>query len=80
MRKRREKYRAPHLSLNISNDKMTTVDRVCAMMVEPVFEDTRTPGKVGNVFDFMACMGTFKTKPAGWKDLFFPEVHGLPGD
>ena len=50
------------------------------MMVEPVFEDTRTPGKVGNVFDFMASVGTIKTKLADWKDLFFPEVHGLPGD
>ena len=64
----------------MSNDKTTTADEVDAMMSEPAFEYTRTPHKVGNVFDFMASVGTIKTKLADWKDLFFPEVHGLPGD
>jgi hypothetical protein len=25
-------------------------------------------------------IGSIKSKPASWKDLFFPEVHGLQGD
>jgi len=25
-------------------------------------------------------IGSIKTKPSSWKDLFFPEVHNLPGD
>jgi NitT/TauT family transport system substrate-binding protein len=29
--------------------------------------------------EFMHAVGTIKIKPATWKDLFFPEVHGLPG-
>ena len=29
--------------------------------------------------EFMAQVGTLKVKPADWKELFFPEVHGLPG-
>jgi NitT/TauT family transport system substrate-binding protein len=29
--------------------------------------------------DFMFSTGSMKTKPASWKDLFFPNVHGTPG-
>jgi len=25
-------------------------------------------------------IGSIKSKPASWKDLFFPEIHGLQGD
>ena len=39
-----------------------------------------TPQKVGKTADFMYKIGTIKTKPASWKELFFPEVHGLAGD
>ena len=28
---------------------------------------------------FLAKIGTIKEAPASWKDLFFPEAHGLPG-
>jgi len=27
----------------------------------------------------MKDVGMIKAAPASWKDLFFPEVHGLPG-
>ena len=23
--------------------------------------------------------GTIKTRPASWKDMFFPDIHDLPG-
>jgi sulfonate transport system substrate-binding protein len=29
--------------------------------------------------DFMAAVGSIKEKPANWKELFFPEIHDLPG-
>ena len=75
-----DKRRAAQLYLIMANDKKTTEDEVYAMMTEPAFEYTRTPRKLGNLFDFMARIGTIKTKPASWKDLFFPEAQGLPGD
>lgn len=28
---------------------------------------------------FMHRVGTLKTEPASWKDLFFPEIHDQPG-
>jgi NitT/TauT family transport system substrate-binding protein len=29
--------------------------------------------------EFMHSVGTIKVKPTDWKELFFPEVHHLPG-
>jgi NitT/TauT family transport system substrate-binding protein len=75
-----DKKRAAALYLTLSGDKKTTPEEVIAMMTSEGFEYTRTPMKVGKLFDFMARIGSIKTKPASWKDLFFPEAHGLPGD
>jgi NitT/TauT family transport system substrate-binding protein len=75
-----DKKRAAALYLTMSGDKKTSEGDVLEMMASPGFEYTRTPMKVGKLFDFMARIGSIKTKPNGWKDLFFPEAHGLPGD
>jgi len=29
--------------------------------------------------EFMHDSGSLKNRPASWKDLFFPEIHGAPG-
>jgi NitT/TauT family transport system substrate-binding protein len=75
-----DKKRAAALYLTMSGDKKTTEDEVFGMMTSPGFEYTRTPMKVGKLFDFMARIGSIKTKPESWKDLFFTEAHQLPGD
>lgn len=75
-----DKKRAADLYLAMSNDKKTSVDELLAMMDSPGFEYTRTPMKVGRLFDFMARIGSIKTTPSSWKDLFFPEAQSLPGD
>jgi NitT/TauT family transport system substrate-binding protein len=75
-----DKRRAVKLYIDISGDKKTTEDEGLAMVTAPGFEYTRTPMKVGKLFDFMARTGTIKTKPASWKDLFVADAHALPGD
>ena len=75
-----DKKRAADLYLTMSNDKKTSADELVAMMNSPGFEYTRTPMKVGKLFDFMARIGSIKTTPTSWKELFFPEAQGLPGD
>jgi NitT/TauT family transport system substrate-binding protein len=75
-----DKRRAVKLYIDVSGDKKTTEEEALAMVTSPGFEYTRTPMKVGKLFDFMARVGTIKTKPASWRDLFFPDVHALPGD
>ena len=50
------------------------------MMEDPGFAYTLTPQKVGVTVQFLNRIGTVKTPVASWQDLFFPEVHDLPGD
>ena len=38
-----------------------------------------TPLSTMKYASFMASVGSLKAAPASWKDLFFPEVHDLPG-
>ena len=40
----------------------------------------RTPRKIGPQAEYMHRIGLLKSKPASWKDVFFPEIHDLPGD
>lgn len=46
---------------------------------DPEVKFTMTPLKVVTYADFMYSIGSIKVKPRSWKDLFFPEVHDLPG-
>ena len=50
------------------------------MINAPDYAYTLTPQKVYKTAEFMSKIGTIKSKPASWKDLFFPEIHGLAGD
>ena len=45
----------------------------------PENEWTMTPKKVMAYADFMSRNGLIPARPESWKDLFFPEVRGLPG-
>jgi sulfonate transport system substrate-binding protein len=38
------------------------------------------PKKLVKLTDFMNSVGTIKSKPTSWKEMFFPEVHDLNGD
>jgi len=40
---------------------------------------TMVPESTVKYAEFMHAVGSIKVKPASWKELFFPEVHGLPG-
>ena len=71
--------RAVRLYIEMSHDKNTREDDGVAMLTSPNFEFTRTPHKVGNLFQFMNKIGLIKTRPESWKDLFFPEAQGLEG-
>ncbi|MEI6205429.1 MAG: ABC transporter substrate-binding protein [Desulfuromonadales bacterium] len=46
---------------------------------QPTLAYTTTPLNISKFSDFMYKTGTVKTRPASWKDLFFPNVHGKPG-
>lgn len=56
-----------------------SVDKILAMMNDPQVTYTLTPERVLPFAQFMYQVGTLKTNPTSWKDLFFPEIHDLPG-
>ena len=55
------------------------VDEVYRMIADPAVEFTLAPRQIYKYAMFMHDNGQIKNAPASWKDLFFDDVHGLPG-
>ena len=55
------------------------LDFVHGVIAGPQVKWTLTPEHTMKFADFMHKVGSIKTAPKTWKDLFFPEVHDLPG-
>jgi NitT/TauT family transport system substrate-binding protein len=56
-----------------------SVDDAVAMITDPGAKFTMAPDNVMTFAEFMFKQGLIKARPAAWQDMFFPEVHGLPG-
>jgi NitT/TauT family transport system substrate-binding protein len=56
-----------------------TVEKVAEIASGKEVRWTMVPESTLKYAEFMHAVGTIKVKPANWKDVFFPEVHGLPG-
>ena len=59
-----------------SRDSVESVEKI---LNDPQVEFTMTPKSIATYTDFMAKVGSLKIKPTSWKDMFFPNAHGLPG-
>ena len=55
------------------------VGKILKMMEDPQVSYTLTPERVLPYAQFMNQVGILKNRPRSWKDLFFPEIHDLPG-
>lgn len=55
------------------------VEKVAAIASRSDVRWTMTPEHTVKYGEFMHAVGTIKVKPADWKELFFPEIHDLPG-
>ncbi len=54
-------------------------DEVVKMLADPDTRFSTTPDGVMKYAEFMSSVKTIKVKPASWKELFFAELHHLPG-
>jgi NitT/TauT family transport system substrate-binding protein len=54
-------------------------DKILALMNDPQVRYTLAPERVLPYALFMNQIGTLKNKPTSWKDLFFPDIHEMPG-
>jgi NitT/TauT family transport system substrate-binding protein len=76
----KDKRAAAKVYLDQAHDTKNSVDDIYKIIESSDFRYTLTPEKVQKTAEFMYKTGTIKEKPNSWKDLFFPEIHHLPGD
>ena len=54
-------------------------DFILEMLKDPDIRFTMAPEGTMKFASFLHKIGTIKQMPASWKDMFFPEIHGLKG-
>ena len=61
-------------------EALDLLDDMLAILNNPNFVYTLTPEKVFVTTEFMHKIGMAKVKPTSWKEYFFAEAQGLPGN
>lgn len=74
-----DKRRAARFYLDESKDKMSIED-ITAILLAPDYIFDQTPRGIGDALRTMHKAGIIKTEAASWRDVYFPEVHDLPGN
>lgn len=74
----KDKRAAAELYVKESKDR-SGVEGILKLLNDPEIRITMTPENTMKFYEFMNKVGTVKPKAASWKDLYFPEVHHLPG-
>ncbi len=59
--------------------KGETIDEIMATLNDPRNVITMVPQNTLKYAQFMHEIGSLKNRASSWKDLFFPDVHDLPG-
>lgn len=75
-----DKRRAAKLYMEMTKEKKLTEDDVVAVISADGFDFTKVPKKTYKFAEFLHRIGSLKSKPESWKDLYFAEAHGLNGD
>jgi NitT/TauT family transport system substrate-binding protein len=76
---RDDKKQAANLLLSSTTESGFSEGELLEVIGDPAVKFTTTPENVMKYADFMFRMGTLKAMPASWRDLFFDEIHGVPG-
>jgi NitT/TauT family transport system substrate-binding protein len=76
----KDKKKAAQDYLAIAKDTKNSADDIFAMINDKDYAFTLSPEKVFKTAVFMGKVGTLKDPPAKWQDMFFPDIHDLPGD
>ena len=63
-----------------ANKAKIPLEKVVAVAGNAPARWTMVPENTVKFVEFMHTVGTIKEKTADWKDLFFPEIHDLPGN
>jgi NitT/TauT family transport system substrate-binding protein len=75
-----DKRKAAQAYLDIAQDRKSTLDDIHKVISDKDYAYTLSPEKVFKTAVFMGKVGSIKDTPAKWQDMFFPDIHDLPGD
>jgi NitT/TauT family transport system substrate-binding protein len=75
----RDRQAAAQIYLQMTGDKNTPVEDLAKMLGDPQLRFTLAPENVVKFASFKARIGNIRTRPDSWKDLFFSDIHTLPG-
>jgi NitT/TauT family transport system substrate-binding protein len=76
----RDPKKGAQIFQDADRNKAYSIDELVMMLTDKSsMEFTIVPHNITKYSDFMYRMGSIKEKPNSWKDLFFPEIHSLPG-
>src|SRR5436305_5020294 len=76
----KDKRSSGQAHVDIAKDRKSTLDEIFNVINDKDYAFTLLPEKVFKTAVFMGKVGTVKDPPAKWQELFFPDIHGLPGD
>jgi NitT/TauT family transport system substrate-binding protein len=76
----RDKRGAAQVYFDSIGGKGETIEEIMTTLSDPKNVITMVPQNTFKYAQFMHEIGSLKNRPASWKDLFFPEVHDLPGN
>ena len=75
----KDKARAAKIYYDSIGGKGLSWEDTLAMFKDSRNVFTMTPQNTMKYASFMYSIGSIKNQPKSWQDLFFPEVHELPG-
>jgi NitT/TauT family transport system substrate-binding protein len=76
---RDDKKMAADVLLASTSESGFSAEELLEVIDDPAVKFTTTPENVMKYAEFMHRIGTIKTLPASWQELFFQEIHGAPG-
>jgi NitT/TauT family transport system substrate-binding protein len=76
---REDTAKAAELLRTSTTESGFSAEELLEVVGDPAVKFTTTPENVMKYAEFMHRTGTLKTLPASWRDLFFDEIHGVPG-
>jgi NitT/TauT family transport system substrate-binding protein len=74
-----DKRAAAQIFLEMEGQGMK-LEEILEVLGDPDMRFTTSPENVMKYAEFMAGVGSLKQRPATWQDMFFPAIHGVPGN
>jgi len=74
-----DRHGAARIFHESSDGKGWTFNEIVDVLGDPDIRFTTSPENLMKYANFMADVGSIKTRPKAWQDMFFPEIHGVSG-